>query len=463
MQEEGKHSRVKNSVLIIEDNDLVRNSLSDFLKAEGCDVSQASDGPEGLEVIVQQSFDLALIDLRLPSANGISILEKAKAIRPEMDVIMMTSFGTVETAVEAMKLGAVHYLTKPINDDELKIILQRLSDARRLREENEHLRQELDDKRSHFHNLIGQDSKMQKIYSIIKAISDTDTTVLLRGESGTGKGMIAQAIHYSDPSRQKGPYVEVSCGAIPRELLESELFGHVKGAFTSAIRDRMGRFELANGGTILLDEIDSLPPYLQVKLLRVLQQKEFERVGDTKTMHVDVRIIASTNRDLASEIAKGQFREDLYYRLNVITIDVPPLRERKEDIPALVKHFLSAFNLKTRRSLRSVSSQAMKRILDYHWPGNVRELENFLERAVVLSQGEVLDVDVFPEYIGKRNEPYQVPEVENTSLKEVLKEPEKQIIKKVLDQVGWNRKKAAGLLNINRTTLYNKMKEYELL
>ncbi len=454
---------MKNSVLIIEDNDLVRNSLTDFLTLEGCQVSQASDGPEGLDLIVQKTFDLALIDLRLPSANGISILEKAKAIRPDMDVIMMTSFGTVETAVEAMKLGAVHYLTKPINDDELKIILKRLSDTRHLREENEHLRQELDDKRSHFHNLIGQDSKMQKIYSIIKAISDTDTTVLLRGESGTGKGMIAQAIHYSDPSRNKGPYVEVSCGAIPRELLESELFGHVKGSFTSAIRDRMGRFELANGGTILLDEIDSLPPYLQVKLLRVLQQKEFERVGDTKTLHVDVRIIASTNRDLAAEIARGQFREDLYYRLNVITIDVPPLRERKEDIPALVKHFLSAFNLKTRRMLKTVSSQAMKRILDYHWPGNVRELENFLERAVVLSQGEVLDVDVFPEYIGKKSEAYQVPEVENTSLKEVLKEPEKQIIKKVLDQVGWNRKKAAGLLNINRTTLYNKMKEYQLL
>lgn len=454
---------MKNSVLIIEDNDLVRNSLTDFLTLEGCQVSQASDGPEGLDLIVQKTFDLALIDLRLPSANGISILEKAKAIRPDMDVIMMTSFGTVETAVEAMKLGAVHYLTKPINDDELKIILKRLSDTRHLREENEHLRQELDDKRSHFHNLIGQDSKMQKIYSIIKAISDTDTTVLLRGESGTGKGMIAQAIHYSDPSRNKGPYVEVSCGAIPRELLESELFGHVKGSFTSAIRDRMGRFELANGGTILLDEIDSLPPYLQVKLLRVLQQKEFERVGDTKTLHVDVRIIASTNRDLAAEIARGQFREDLYYRLNVITIDVPPLRERKEDIPALVKHFLSAFNLKTRRMLKTVSSQAMKRILDYHWPGNVRELENFLERAVVLSQGEVLDVDVFPEYIGRKSEAYQVPEVENTSLKEVLKEPEKQIIKKVLDQVGWNRKKAAGLLNINRTTLYNKMKEYQLL
>lgn len=456
---------MKTSVLIIEDNELVRDSLAIALRLEGCEVSQAPDGPEGLELLARRSFDLALIDLRLPSANGISVLEQAKVLQPGLDVIMMTSFGTVETAVEAMKLGAAHYLTKPINDDELKIILRRLEEARQLRQENKNLREELGGKqRAQFHNLIGQNSKMQKIYSIIQAISDTDTTVLLRGESGTGKGMIAQAIHYSDPARKDGPYVEVSCGAIPRELLESELFGHVRGAFTSAIRDRMGRFELANGGTILLDEIDSLPPYLQVKLLRVLQQKEFERVGDTKTVRVDVRIIASTNRDLAAEIAKGQFREDLYYRLNVITIDVPPLRDRKEDVPSLVKHFLNAFNQKARRSLKSVSSRAMQRILDYDWPGNVRELENFLERAVVLSTGEILEEDVFPEYIGKtREEPSSVAESESTSLKEVMKEPEKQIIKKVLDQVGWNRKKAASLLDINRTTLYNKMKEYQLL
>lgn len=456
---------MKTSVLIIEDNELVRDSLAIALRLEGCEVTQAPDGPEGLELLARRAFDLALIDLRLPSANGISVLEQAKALQPGLDVIMMTSFGTVETAVEAMKLGAAHYLTKPINDDELKIILRRLEEARQLREENKNLRNELGGKqRTQFHNLIGQNSRMQKIYSIIQAISDTDTTVLLRGESGTGKGMIAQAIHYSDPGRKDGPYIEVSCGAIPRELLESELFGHIRGAFTSAIRDRMGRFELANGGTILLDEIDSLPPYLQVKLLRVLQQKEFERVGDTKTMRVDVRIIASTNRDLSAEIARGQFREDLYYRLNVITIDVPPLRDRKEDIPSLVKHFLNAFNQKARRSLNSVSSRAMQRILDYDWPGNVRELENFLERAVVLSTGEILDEDVFPEYIGKtREEPLSAAESEATSLKEVMKEPEKQIIKKVLDQVGWNRKKAASLLDINRTTLYNKMKEYQLL
>lgn len=456
---------MKTSVLIIEDNELVRDSLAIALRLEGCEVSQAPDGPEGLELLARRGFDLALVDLRLPSANGISVLEKAKALQPGLDVIMMTSFGTVETAVEAMKLGAAHYLTKPINDDELKIILRRLEEARQLRKENKDLRDELGGKqRAQFHNLIGQNSRMQKIYSIIQAISDTDTTVLLRGESGTGKGMIAQAIHYSDPARKDGPYIEVSCGAIPRELLESELFGHVRGAFTSAIRDRVGRFELANGGTILLDEIDSLPPYLQVKLLRVLQQKEFERVGDTKTMRVDVRIIASTNRDLSAEIARGQFREDLYYRLNVITIDVPPLRDRKEDIPSLVKHFLNAFNQKARRSLKSVSSRAMQRILDYDWPGNVRELENFLERAVVLSTGETLDEDVFPEYIGKTiEEPLTAAESESTSLREVMKEPEKQIIKKVLDQVGWNRKKAASLLDINRTTLYNKMKEYQLL
>jgi len=450
-------------ILIIEDDRLVRESLSEVLTIQGFSVQTACDAPEALEKVSALHFDVVLLDLRLPSANGINVLQSIKAVKPHLDVVMMTSFGTVETAVEAMKLGAVDYLTKPINDDELRIILNKIFESRNMRTENEQLKQVLDERRTRFHNLIGEDAVMQKIYSIIQAISDTTTTVLLHGESGTGKGMIAQAIHYSDPSRKEKPYIEVSCGAIPRELLESELFGHVKGAFTSAIRDRIGRFELANGGTILLDEIDALPPYLQVKLLRVLQQKVFERVGDTKTMHVDVRIIAATNRELGEEIRKGNFREDLYYRLNVITIDLPPLRERKGDIPALVKHFMKVFTDKTKRNIKGISSPAMKRIMDYDWPGNVRELENFLERAVVLTRGEILDIDVFPAHLRARKEAFNVDSLSITSLKEVMKEPEKQVIKKALEQCGGNRKKAAILLNINRTTLYNKMKEYELL
>jgi len=452
------------NILIIEDDQMVRESLGVVLRLEDYQVDEAADGPEGIQKALTGNYALVMLDLRLPSTNGINVLQEIKSVRPETDVLMMTSFGTLETAVEAMKLGAVDYLTKPINDDELKLVLSRLVESKMLREENEYLKQELHEKRSHFHNLIGEDPKMQKIYSVIQAISNTDTTVLLRGESGTGKGMTAMAIHYSDASRKDGPFIEVSCGAIPRELLESELFGHVKGAFTSAIRDRVGRFELANGGTIFLDEIDALPPYLQVKLLRVLQQKVFERVGDVRTMQVNVRIIAATNRDLTEEIRKGNFREDLYYRLNVISIDIPPLRARKGDVAALVKNFLQFYSEKTKRGIKGISSEAMKLLLDYPWPGNVRELENVLERAVVLSTSEVLGVDVLPDHM--LHGPVTVPQAaggENYSLKEVLKEPEKQIICKALEQAGWNRKKAAHLLNINRTTLYNKMKEYQLL
>jgi len=455
---------MSNTILVIEDDPLVRESLFEILGLEGYNVQVAGDGKEGLDKLSSRRFDLALVDLRLPDASGIDVLKKAKERFPDLDIIMMTGFGTVETAVETMKMGARDYVTKPINDDEIRIMIRRILDTKKLREENESLKQILSEKKSHFHNLIGEDLKIQKIYSLIQAISDTDTTVLLQGESGTGKGMIAQAIHYSDPTRKDGPYVEVSCGAIPRELLESELFGHVKGAFTSAIKDRVGRFELADGGTIILDEIDALPPYLQVKLLRVLQQKVFERVGDTKTMRVNVRIIAATNRNLQEAISRGSFREDLFYRLNVITIDVPPLRDRKGDIPALVQHFLHVFSEKTKRNLTGVSKQAMKALMDYDWPGNVRELENFLERAVVLSQGDILDLAVFPENFGAKSaEDIDSRSDNGTALKEVLKDPEKKIIVRALEQSGWNRKKAAASLKINRTTLYNKMKQYHLL
>lgn len=453
---------MKKSILIVEDDPLVRESLCEVLGLEGYEVVMASDAEEGFNRLADRSFDLALVDLRLPKFSGIEFLKKCREGFPEMDVIMITSYGTVETAVEAMKNGACDYLTKPIHDEEIKILLRRLFETRGLREENLTLKEELREKKSHYHNIIGSDPKMQKIYSMIQAIRDTDTTVLLKGESGTGKGLIAQAIHYSDPARKDGPCIEVSCGAIPRELLESELFGHVKGAFTGAIRDRMGRFEMANGGTILLDEIDSLPPYLQVKLLRVLQQKVFERVGDTKTVQVNVRIIASTNRDLEEEIKKGNFREDLFYRLNVITIEVPPLRQRKEDIPKLVEHFLHTFNERLRRNIRGLSKEAKELLMDYDWPGNIRELENLLERTCVLTQGDTLTLEHFPENFLART-PTAGSSSNGGSLKDVLREPEKKVIVEALDQASWNRKKAAHLLNINRTTLYNKMRKHNLL
>lgn len=453
------------NLLIVEDNPLVRDSLTEILNREYRVVS-AGDGEEGLEVLSREPIDVVLVDLRLPTITGMEFMKETKSRFPYVDCILMTSFATVETAVQAMKIGARDYLIKPINDDELKLLLTRIFNERHLRVENEDLKLKLAAKQNRFQGLIGEDSKMHRIYSIIQAISDTATTVLVKGESGTGKGLIAQAIHYSDPTRKDGPYVEVSCGAIPRELLESELFGHVKGAFTSAIRDRTGRFELADGGTILLDEIDALPPYLQVKLLRVLQQKVFEMVGDTRTKSVNVRIIAATNRNLEEEIKKGAFREDLFYRLNVITIEVPPLRERKSDIQALVKHFLTLFTEKTRRNIKGITKEAMNVLIEYDWPGNIRELENTLERMVVLATTELIDTDNLPESILNNS-----AAMSNRSsllsgagaLKATLKGPEKQIIVQALEQAGWNRKKAALILNINRTTLYNKMKEHQII
>lgn len=453
-------------ILIVEDDALVRESLQEILVQKGYLLTVAGSAEEALELLPENDFDVALVDLRLPQMTGMDFIRKAKEVYPLVDYIMMTSFATIETAVEAMKNGATEYITKPINDDELHILLSKIFKIKDLQQENQVLKNALTSKHKRFHNLIGEDPKMQRVYSIIEAISDTATTVLLKGESGTGKGMVAQAIHYSDPARRDNPYVEISCGAIPSELLESELFGHVKGAFTNAIRDRIGRFELANGGTVLLDEIDALPPYLQVKLLRVLQQKVFEMVGCTKTKKVDVRIIASTNVDLEAEIKKGNFREDLFYRLNVIAIDIPPLRERKGDIHNLVLHFLHIFAEKTKRKVKGISKDAMKVLVDYNWPGNVRELENTIERIVVLAQGEVIDAADLPDNVKRKVEPVGIVgggEFKSGALKDILKEPERQIILKALEETGWNRKRAASILNINRTTLYNKMKEHQLL
>jgi len=455
---------MKGTILIVDDDVLVRDSLSELLGLEGYQVLTADDGVSTMKVLQSGRIDLCFMDLRLPDRSGIQLLEELRADHSEIGVFMMTGFGTIETAVEAMKMGALNYLAKPINDDEIRVHVTRFFETKRIVEENQALRDQLEQKKSSFHHLIGSDPKMQRIYSLIEAISDTDTTVLLNGESGTGKGMIAQAIHRSDLNRRNGPLVEVSCGAIPRDLLESELFGHVKGAFTGAIRDRVGRFEMANGGTILLDEIDALPPYLQVKLLRVLHQKTFERVGDSKTIRVDARIIAATNRNLEDEIKRGTFREDLYYRLNVITIAVPPLRDRKSDIQTLVDHFVKLFSERKGRDVREVSPEMMQALINYEWPGNVRELENLIERAVVLTRSNRLDIGALPDNfkIGARHDE-MVASQKNAALKEVLKEPEKQIILRILDQTGWNRKKAAALLQINRTTLYNKMKEHQLL
>jgi two-component system, NtrC family, response regulator AtoC len=465
-----------NALLIVEDDPDVRDSLSTVLREEGYQVHTAEDAESGLVALIKTRYDAALIDLRLPGMTGIDFLRAARQQSPDTNCIMMTSFPTATSAVDAMKIGAVDYISKPINDHELKTLLSRTLEKKSplaeaaafpsLNESGESLEVKVEkdnSKKGRFCHLVGDDGRMQKIYSVIEAIKDTDITVLLKGESGTGKGMIAQAIHKTDPIRCDGPYIEVSCGAIPRELLESELFGHVKGAFTSAIRDRIGRFELANGGTILLDEIDSLPPYLQVKLLRIIQNKVFEMVGDVKTKRVDVRIIAATNRDLEEEIRKGNFREDLYYRLKVIAIDVPPLRERKNDILPLTRHFLNLLNQRLKRNIKAITKEAVEILIHYDWPGNVRELENTLEWVAVLTQGQTIQVENLPAHLVQyKQKPSSALGLRN-ALKGGLREPEKQLIVQALEQAGGNRKKAATILNISRTTLYNKIRQHELM
>lgn len=452
-------------VLIVEDDPSVRESLGGFLGRAGYDVTALVDAEEAIrQCELGLQHEVALIDMRLPGISGIDLLRFFRERSPEMDCIIVTGFGTIETAVEAMKCGARDYLTKPLHDGALKILLERLFEMRRLKDENELLKKPVAPGRNGFYGLIGSSADMCQIYRIIEAVGNSSATVLVKGESGTGKGMIAQTVHGHDPKRKDKPFVEVSCGAIPKELLESELFGHVKGAFTGAIRDRIGRFEMASGGTIFLDEIDTLPLYLQVKLLRVLQHKTFEMVGDNKTKRVDLRIIAATNRNLEDEIRKGLFREDLYYRLNVVTIEISPLRMRRDDIPMLTRHFLRQFNEKNERKIRGITKEAMKALVEYPWPGNVRELENMLERVAILVQGDVIEIGDFPAYI-TRKERARVPAYGPKgayALRETLQGSEKEIILQALEHAGGNRKKAAGILDINRTTLYNKMRRHQI-
>lgn len=448
-------------ILIVDDEPLIRKSLYESLRLEGYEAEMASDGEEALQKIAQIPIDLMIADIKMPKLSGLDLLKEVKVKYPDISVLLITGYGTIDQAVEAMRLGAADYITKPIMDGEIQLVIKKIFEQKNLIEENIALRQELArTDRDQFHRLIGRDSKMQKIYTLVETIAQTKATVLIKGESGTGKRLVSLAIHANDPLRKDKPFVEVSCAALPATLLESELFGHVKGAFTGAIRDRLGRFELAQGGTILLDEIDAFSPDLQVKLLRVLQEGEFERVGDTKTVHVDVRVIAATNQDLEEAIQKGTFREDLYYRLNVITMDLPPLRERKGDIPILVDHFLEKFSEKNKKEFSGVSESFLRALEAYQWPGNVRELENVIERATIVAQGSVLTAEdlpvLFHQSVGASSSGSGRP------LKEMLGEPEKELILRTLKECRWNRKRAAALLGVNRTTLYNKMKKYHL-
>ncbi len=463
-------------MLVVDDDSLIRQSLYELLRLTGYEVDIASDGPEAVSLVERTTYQVIIIDMRLPQTTGLELLAQIKARQPKTFVIVATGYGSIENAVQAMRTGAYDYVTKPINDEEIKAVIERALAQYDLEAENEYLRGELEAVQHRFCDVIGQSPGMQKIFQMIQTIAHTRSTVLLRGESGTGKRVLARAIHLSDPVRKDKPFVEVSCGALPSEILESELFGHVKGSFTTAINNRIGRFEMADGGTIFLDEIDAFSPVLQVKLLRFLQEREFERVGDNKTIHVDVRVIAATNRNLEEAIQQGAFREDLFYRLNVIAIRIPPLRDRMEDVPLLLEHFLQQHTAELKRQMTGFSKEAMRFLMEYRWPGNVRELENAVERSVILSRGPQIDVHDLPEAIQRISSASSIVgsaavtgamSARNTGaaarLKDALRDPERQLIIDALEQTAWNRKKAAELLGINRTTLYNKMREYQLL
>ncbi|MBN1587785.1 MAG: sigma-54-dependent Fis family transcriptional regulator [Candidatus Omnitrophica bacterium] len=449
-------------ILVVDDDELIRKSLYEVLKLEGYDVDTALNGENAMQLLDRDGFDVIIADLKMPKMDGMAILEEVRKRNTDTEVIVATGYGSIENAVECMRHGAYDYITKPIVDDEIKTTIRNALTKHDLMRENVSLKAEIKTLQNRFCDIVGRHEKMQSIYKMVKSISGTRATVLLRGESGTGKRMVAHAIHMSDPKRADKPFVEVSCGALPREILESELFGHVKGSFTSAINNRVGRFEMAQGGTILLDEIDTFAPDLQVKLLRFLQHREFEKVGDSQSIQVDVKVIAATNVDLQEEIRKGKFREDLYYRLNVIAIDIPPLRERGDDSLLLAEHFLKKFCKEMDRNIVGFTREALKRISEYNWPGNVRELENAIERATILTQGDVITEEDLPDTLRRAGEDAVFTPTGELSLKDALKDPERKIILDALRRAGGNRKKAAVLLQINRTTLYNKMKELGL-
>ena len=477
-------------ILIVDDDPIVAESLADFLKADGYSTATACDGSEAINVIDQAKhrgspFGIVISDLNMPRVTGMDLLRELRAKHPSIATIVVTGFGKIESAVEAIKLGAVDYLTKPIVDDELRLAVSKAINQHTLVAENQTLKTQLT-QRFGMGNLVGADHRIQKVYDLIEAVAPSKTTVLISGESGTGKSMVARAIHTQSP-RSSGPFVTFSCGAIPETLLESELFGHIKGAFTGADFDKPGKCLAANGGTLFIDEINSATPALQLKLLRVLQEKAFEPVGSTQTVEVDIRFVLATNQPLAELVEQGEFREDLYYRINVVNIHMPSLRERPGDVPLLAEHFLEKY-CKEMHKKRQFSDEALAALRSYSWQGNVRELENAVERAVVLSASQMIQVDDLPEQIaqgtcgvtgpaggasfahqngnpvggGYIHVPALAEGWQATRLSDAMQEPERQILLAALEANNWNRQETARQLDINRTTLYKKIKQYRL-
>jgi two-component system response regulator AtoC len=451
-------TQVNNSVLVVDDKITVRRLLHDVATKEGYEVYTAENGRQAVEIAKEKKPSVIIMDIRMPELDGLEAFKLIHEDSPEIPVILMTAFGTVDIALQAMKMGAFDYLMKPSNVSELRLMLARAIQMRGMREELTALRNELQNKYQ-IDNIIGKSIAVQTVYKIVGRVSQTNATVLITGESGSGKELIAKTIH-NNSLRRDGPFIKVNCGALPEGLMESEMFGYEKGAFTGAVARKLGRFELANKGTIFLDEIGELPPSLQVKLLRVLQEREFERVGGTETIKVDVRILAATNRNLEELVKQGTFRDDLYYRLKVVPIHVPPLRERPEDIPLFVDYFIRRVADEAHMEVPLVTAEAMNLLNSYTWPGNVRELANVLERAVILSQG-IIDAPDLPGLISA-NESSSVTVPEAGSLKDMMAKVEKQIITSALKKHNGNRVKTAQALDISRRSLLYKIEEYGL-
>ncbi len=452
-------------ILVIDDEPLTLQLIVESLRDQTYAVDMAASGKEAISKAESFHYDIVLTDLAMPGMDGLEVLDYFKSHYPDTTLIVLTGYGTIETAVEAVKKGAFDYLTKPATVDEIILVLKRVEELKTLKEENVLLRSQLQD-RYRFDRIVGQSLPMQELYRTIQRVAKTDATVLITGESGTGKELIANAIHYSSERLNK-PLVPINCGAIPEELLESELFGHEKGAFTGALKERKGRFELAHQGTVFLDEIGEMSQKLQVKLLRFLQERKFERIGGGRTIQVDVRIITATNKDLEKAVESGEFREDLFYRINVIPIQVPPLRERDGDIPLLVQHFLKQHCKEKEIPLKKLSKAALHLLESYNWPGNVRELENLIERLVILTEESIIEVEDLPSRIRQQQPQQQAPrrylpleiDAEGIDLKKTLDDLENRLIMQALHKAGGIKTKAAELLGLNRTTLIEKMKK----